>query len=472
VSHIAGKNGHRFRARLARRPAHSVQCAHHKRTGRLADDIALLEDILILEWKRRLVFWSGAVGVGLAAILFALACDEANGAFHKLLAVSPYLALPLMPAGFALIAAVTRRYFAGSQGSGIPQTIASLDPAESPAIRGQVLSLRVTAGKIVLTVLGLLFGASVGREGPTVQIGASIMHSLGALARFPRHDLEKGLILAGGAAGVAAAFNTPLAGIVFAIEEMGRSFEEHHSATILMTVIIAGITSLALLGNYSYFGHTAESLAFGKEWGVVVICGIAGGLLGGAFSRFLIEVNQGLAGRVGRWMKARPVVFAAACGLLAALIGLASADATYGSGYGEAKSLLDGKTPLPESYGVLKMAATAVTYISGIPGGLMAPTLSAGAGFGANIAHFVTSVPAGATIILGMVAYFAGVTQAPITAFVIVMEMTDNHEMILPLMAAAFIAVASSRLVCPAPLFHTLARDFIGRHARGPRREA
>ncbi|MDD5058843.1 MAG: chloride channel protein [Sideroxydans sp.] len=419
------------------------------------------EVVLILEWKRRLVFWSGAISVGLVAILFAVACERANVQFHRVLAYSPYLPLLLTPLGFALIVVLTRKYFPGSQGSGIPQTIAALDPKESRNIREQVLSLRVTMGKILLTIGGLFFGASVGREGPTVQIGASIMHKLGSLARFPQHDLEKGLILAGGAAGVAAAFNTPLAGIVFAIEEMSRSFEEHNSSTILMTVIIAGIVSLALLGNYSYFGHTNETLAFGGEWSVVILCGVAGGLLGGAFSRALIEVNKGLAGRLGTWMRARPVEFAAACGLLLALIGLASGNNTYGSGYSEAKSLLDGNSPLPESYGLLKMAATLVSYLSGIPGGIMAPTLSAGAGFGDNIAHFFTSVPPGAAIILGMVAYFAGVTQAPITAFVIVMEMTDNHDMILPLMAAAFIAKACSRLVCPTPLFLTMANNFL-----------
>ena len=416
---------------------------------------------MIHDWKRRLIFWIGAISVALAAILFAVASEWADNSFHKLLGVSPYLPLLITPLGFALIVYLTRKYFPGSQGSGIPQTIAALDPKENSEIRERVLSLRVAFGKILLTVGGFFFGASVGREGPTVQIGASIMHSLGRFTRFPQHDMDKGLILAGAAAGVAAAFNTPLAGIVFAIEELSRSFEEHNSSTILMTVIIAGITSLALLGNYSYFGHTAETLAFGSAWNVVIICGIAGGLLGGAFSRALIEVNKGLAGRLGAWMRAKPVAFAAACGLIIALLGLASGNTSYGSGYNEAKSLLDGSAELPESFGLMKMIATLVSYVSGIPGGIMAPSLSAGAGFGANIAHFFTAVPAGATIILGMVAYFAGVTQAPITAFVVVMEMTDNHEMLLPLMAAAFIAKICSRMVCPTPLFHTMAQNFI-----------
>ena len=417
----------------------------------------------MLTWKRRLVFWSGAISVGVVAVLLAIAAEWANGIFHKLLAISPFLPLLITPLGLALIVFLTRKFFPGAQGSGIPQTIASLDPEESGKVRERMLSLRVSIGKVFLTIFGLLCGASVGREGPTVQIGASIMHSLGNLARFPRHDIEKGLILAGAAAGVAAAFNTPLAGIVFAIEEMSRSFEEHNSSTILMTVIIAGIASLALLGNYSYFGHTSETLALGKQWDVVVVCGIMGGLLGGSFSRFLIEVNKGLAGTLGNWMRVKPVAFAAACGFVLALIGLASGNTTYGSGYSEAKALLDLNDNLPEGYGLLKMAATVVSYVSGMPGGIMAPTLSAGAGFGANLAHFFTNVPVGATIILGMVAYFAGVTQAPITAFVIVMEMTDNHEMLLPLMAAAFIAKLCSRLICPTPLFHTMAHNFISK---------
>lgn len=419
------------------------------------------EVVLIHDWKRRLAFWGGAISVGLVAILFALACEQANSLFHKLLSISPYLPLVVTPLGLMLIVATTRKFFAGSQGSGIPQTIASLEPNEASKFRDQVLSLRVMIGKIILTIIGLCFGGSVGREGPTVQIGACIMHNIGKLAIFPKHDIEKGLILAGGAAGVAAAFNTPLAGIVFAIEEMGRSFEESHSTTILMTVIIAGITSLALLGNYSYFGHTSESLAFGSQWVLVIISGIAGGLLGGIFSRLLIEINNGLPGRVGKWIHDKPIAFAALCGLVVALLGLASGNATYGSGYEEAKSLINGSGVLPENYGLLKMTATAVSYISGIPCGIMAPSLSAGAGFGANIAHIFISVPAGAAIILGMVAYFAGVTQAPITAFVIVMEMTNNHEMILPLMATAFIAKVCSRLVCPTPIFQTMAAKFL-----------
>lgn len=144
------------------------------------------------------MFWSGAVAVGVIAIGLAIASEQAILQFHKLVAVSPYLPLLITPLGLMLIVVLTRKFFPGSQGSGIPQTIAALDPKETHKVRDQVLSLRVAVGKLGLTVMGLFVGSSVGREGPTVQIGAAIMHSLGKYARFPRHDLEKGLILAGG----------------------------------------------------------------------------------------------------------------------------------------------------------------------------------------------------------------------------------------------------------------------------------
>lgn len=413
-------------------------------------------------WRRRIAFWGGGVSIGIVAILFALGSEQGNLLFNRLLAISPLLPLLVTPLGMALVLAISRRYFPGSQGSGIPQTIAAIKVLDSGG-RHSLLSLRIAAGKIFLTLLALTSGASVGREGPTVQIGASIMYTLSRFTRFSRPEMEKGLILAGGAAGVAAAFNTPLAGIVFAIEEMSRSFEERTSGTVLTTVIVSGLISLAWLGNYTYFGHTSAALDLGRGWIAVAVCGVAGGVMGGLFSRVLLAAASGLPGRVGRWMRDKPVRFAALCGFALALLGLLSGNATYGTGYPEARQLLEGGGSLSQSYGILKMLATIVSYISGIPGGIFAPSLAVGAGFGANLSVLVPFAPAGAVVILGMVAYFAGVVQAPITAFVIVMEMTDNSQLILPLMATAFIAHATSQLVCPKPLYKTLADGFMRR---------
>jgi len=408
-------------------------------------------------WKTRLIFWGGAVAVGAAAALFARIAEHAMSAFHAVTRTSSWLALVVTPAGLVLAVWLTRRLFRGTEGSGIPQTIAAVGN-RSRDQRWRLLSLRVAIGKIFLTALGLASGASIGREGPSVQVGASILYRAGRLAKFPKHEMERGLVLAGGAAGIAAAFNTPLAGIIFAIEEMSRSFEERTTGTMLIAVIIAGMTALAINGNYTYFG-TAHVEIGTKDWMIVPLCGIVGGLLGGMFSSALVAGS----GRIAPLLSAYPYRVALVCGLVVAVVGLLSGNMTYGTGYQEAAAILMAQSP-PETgmlYPFYKMLATLASYLSGIPGGIFAPSLSVGAGLGADLAPWFPTVPIAAVAILGMVSYFAGVVQTPITAFVIVMEITGSHSMALPLMATAFIAYGASRLVCREPIYRALARRFM-----------
>lgn len=411
-------------------------------------------------WRRRAGIWCGAIGVAVVAILFADLADRAGGVFQWVTGVSPWLALVVSPAGLALSVLLTRRIFPGAQGSGIPQVMAALHMTD-PALINRVLSARIAVGKVVLTLLGLLSGASIGREGPTVQVGASIMNALAGLLRLPRIESQRALVLAGGAAGVAAAFNTPLAGVVFAIEELSHSFEARTSGTVLTAVIIGGIITLALAGNYTYFGVTSAHLDLGAGWVAVVICAVCGGLLGGLFSRALIAAAGGLPGAAGRFVMRHPIAFAALCGLALAIIGLASGGSTYGTGYTQARSLVEGQAHLPVAYFFLKFLATVISYISGIPGGIFAPSLAVGAGLGDLLSHLLPAAPSGAVVLLGMVAYFSGAVQAPITATVIVMEMTDNQSLTIPLMATAMLAFGVSRLVCRRPLYGALARRFL-----------
>jgi H+/Cl- antiporter ClcA len=409
---------------------------------------------------RRLVFWMGAVLVALIAIGFARAADATQALFRHLLAGRPLLVLLLAPAGLLLSVLLTRRVFAGAQGSGIPQAIAALHMSD-PRSMNAVLSARVAVGKLVLTLLGLAVGASIGREGPTVQIGASVMHVLGRALRLPRMDLQRALVLAGGAAGIAAAFNTPLAGVMFAIEELSHSFETRASGTVLTAVIMAGITTLALTGNYTYFGVTTAELSLGAGWICVLLCALVGGLAGGLFSQALVSASHALPGPVGRFVARRPLLFAAICGLLIAVLGLASGGATYGTGYIQARGLIEGTAHLPATFPILKLLATVVSYLSGIPGGIFAPSLSIGAGIGHWLSLLVPSAPHAAVVLLGMVAYFTGVVQVPITATIIVMEMADNQRMTVPLLATAMLAFAVSRLVCRRALYGALARNFL-----------
>ena len=198
-------------------------------------------------WVQHLVFWGGALAVGIIASLFALAADYANELFLTMRNGRAWIPFLVTPAGLALSAYLARRFCPGAIGSGIPQTIAALGTRDEAA-RGTLVSIRIAVGKVILTLMGLLSGASIGREGPTVQIGASIMQALGRRVTFSRLDRERGvLILAGGAAGISAAFNTPLAGIVFAIEELSRSYEHRTSGVTLTAVVFAGITAVATL---------------------------------------------------------------------------------------------------------------------------------------------------------------------------------------------------------------------------------
>ncbi len=421
----------------------------------------LIELLSADAWKARIVFWCGAVLVGVLATLFAWGTEEANALFLGSAARWPFMPLLLTPVGLVVVVWLTRRFVPGAKGSGIPQAIAALSMREHES-RSLLLSFRIALAKMGLCLLGMLCGASIGREGPTVHVGAAVMFSLGRFARFPHHYMDRGLILAGGAAGIAAAFNTPLAGILFAIEEMARSFEERTSGTLLTAVFLAGITAVALQGNYVYFGTSSASLAPGQILLPIFLCGILGGALGGLFSQTLIVISRRVAGLSGH----HPYLLAAGCGLVIALVGIYTHGATFGTGYHEARRIVTGEGELGTAYPFLKMLATWASYISGIPGGIFAPSLATGAGVGNSLAALLPAYPAGAIVILGMVGYFTGVVRTPITAFVIVMEMTDNNSLLLPLMATAFIAHATSHIVCPVPIYQALAEAFLPRRAQ------
>ncbi len=404
-------------------------------------------------WKTSLVLWAGAVLVGLVCALFAMLADRADELFHRLIALGDWVPLVTTPLVLAALAWATRNVFPGSQGSGIPQAIAALESRR----RGMVLSLRIAVGKILLTLGGLVVGASIGREGPSVHIGASILYSLGRYARFPPRYMEHALILTGGAAGIAAAFNTPLAGIVFAIEEMSKSFEQRTSGIVTIGVVIAGVTALATLGPYHYFGTSDAFMPNIESWLAIPVCGVIGGLLGGMFSSALIGGSR----RLTPLVRNHPYSVAFSCGLIVALIAYASDYSSSGTGYATAKAIITGQADWNPLYPLLKIGSTLASYLSGIPGGIFAPSLATGAGIGANLGHWLPVAPISVMVLLGMVGYFSGVVQSPITAFIIVMEMTNDQDMMLALIATSFIAFGASRLVCPTPIYHVLSHAFL-----------
>jgi len=415
-----------------------------------------LSRIAYQTWRRRVIFLIGGIFVGAAAVLMAVLADKTQAGFREIVKLWPYAPFILTPLGFGFCTYLARNFFPGSQGSGIPQVIAATQVSD-PFLRLRLVSLRVAFGKIFVMMLGFLCGASIGREGPSVQVGASIM---GSLSRFSPYR-QNGLLLAGSAAGIAAAFNTPLAGIVFGIEEMSRSFESKTNGLVIGAVIAAGLTSLAIVGDYTYFGSTPAVLPLGPAWAVVPVCGIAGGFSGGLFSRILIIFGHGVPGAFGTFVRLRPILFAILCGLGVAVAGFFSGGAVNGTGYDQASAIVHGGGMQSFSFGVWKFLATVFSAISGIPGGIFAPSLAIGAGLGLDLSTLFHNIPIGALALLGMVSYLAGVVQAPMTSFVIVGEMTEDHAMIIPLMVAALIATACSKLICHEGLYHALAKNFL-----------
>lgn len=417
-------------------------------------------------WRNYGVFWLGAVLVGLVSVAYAKFIDFGFELFQRMLAHGFWVPLIITPLGAALAIWLTQTFFRGSEGSGIPQVIATLQDGR---LSKSLLTLRIMFGKIAMSFLGILCGFTIGREGPTVQIGASLMYAMRrGYGRSSAH-IERQLTLAGAAAGLAAAFNTPLAGVVFAIEELSRSFVARNSGTLITAIIFSGVVALGLQGNYLYFGQIKALSEF--HWAIIpvlIAASVLTGISGGLFCWLMINVPRWMPGGLVNLRRGHPVRFAFLCGLAIAVIGIVSGGTTFGSGYAEARGLLESQQALSPFYALLKFAALSVSYLSGIPGGIFAPSLAIGAGLGNVLSHITSVVPLPAMAALCMVGYLAAVTQSPITSFVIVMEMIDGHQMVIPLMAVALLATQVSKAFSPS-FYHTLAHRFLPSETAAPK---
>lgn len=409
-------------------------------------------------WRRHSVWIVAAAATGTTAALFRY-FEDWSGTFSLWLSgISPFIQPTLLFISMIVICQLRDHFFRGSDGTGIPQAIAALKIADGPA-RNQVLSGRILLGKALLLAVGLFSGMTIGREGPSVHAGACFMYLSNRWGRFQGWIVQRGLILAGGAAGIAAAFNTPIAGAVFAFEEIGRSFEKENAGIIVRTVLVACIVCMGLFGDYLFYGKVDVQLREPIEWLVVPVIGIAFGLLGGLFAQSLLLASAPFA----RIYAKRPIVAAGTLGAALALLAIVSEGFSYGSGYLHAEAILIGGEEVPQ-WGFAAIAAgNWISLLSGIPGGLFDPSLATGAALGQLTAPLLSFIDAKAVILLCMVSYFAGVVQSPITAFVILVEMTEARFMTMPLALASMLAYEASRLVCPTSLYEGLAENFLGR---------
>ncbi len=270
---------------------------------------------------------------------------------------------------------------------------------------------------------------------------------------------DHALLVAGGAAGIAAAFNAPLAGVMFAIEDLSRKRESRSSGLLITGIVLAGLAGVSFFGNSSYLGVIRVPAL---NWSVLVagvMVVLACGALGGFFAKVLAASRTGAPGRLNRLRARFPMRFAAAGGLAVAVavIGLVTGGATFGTGSQPVENVLAGQADIPELFVTLKFIATWLTAWYGVPGGVFAPSLLIGAGVCHDMSLMMGAIDIAPVLIaIGMAAFLAAVTQAPLTAFIIVMEMVDGHAMVLSLMAAAMLASLISRLIA-RPLYETLA---------------
>lgn len=426
-------------------------------------------------WVDRAVVLGYAALTGLVVVGFTLLTDAAEAAYVALGgrfgAAGPLLMLLWTPLLTVAVLAWTRRLVPEAGGAGIAQVVAALGDATPPEQRDRLVSLRLALHKIVLTAGALLAGLSVGREGPTVQVGAGVMlHARRWLS--PRSGVDgHDLMVAGAAAGIAAAFNTPLGGVVFALEQLSARRNASHGGWVIASIVLAGLIAVSVFGNLSYFGVLKVQQLSWSLFGPGLLVALTSGLAGGLFARLLVASARGLPDRFSRWRRTHPLAFAAGCGFVVALIGLVTAGATAGAGYAPTRALLEGTAALPPLYTLLKLVATWLSAWSGVPGGMFAPSLAIGAGIGNDIAQLTAHPDASALIALGMVGFLAATTQGPITAFIIVMEMVAGHSMVLSLMATALLASGISRLIS-RPLYAELAAPFVAPHGTpGPAAE-
>lgn len=422
-------------------------------------------------WSDRFVVLLFAVLSGLTVVAFTWMSEHALETFFRY--QSQYFWLPLIwtPLLTVAVVYVTRRFFPGTAGSGIPQVMAALSPQTPRAHRNLFVSLRLSVAKMFLTTARVFAGLSLGREGPSVQIAAGVMHNARRLLSKDSQIRDSGLMLAGGAAGIAAAFNTPLGGVMFAIEELSRHPEDRRSGLLLSAIILSGLMAVSVYGNVTYFGRIQVDLIGWHLLLPALLVVVCSGLLGGLFSRLLIHSLHGKSRFwLHRFRHVSPLKFAALCGLAVAVIGVLTQGATFGGGYAHTRAMLDNQNDVSQLYVIWKMLATWLSTWAGVPAGIFAPSLAIGAALGNDLAVLLNYPNAPTLIALGMAGFLAAVTQAPLTAFIIVMEMVTGHQLVLSLMASALIASGVSRLVS-TPLYSALTLMQLQRLPAGVRRD-
>ena len=394
------------------------------------------------------------VAAGLSAVLFSLSIDAVT---RLLFGTAPSGArLFVVPVAGSVIGGILlAKVVPGVRGSGVPQTKAAFH------LNNGAIPVHVPIGKFVTGVLCIGSGQSMGREGPSVQIGAGLASAIGRWLDLPAHRIKE-LVPVGAAGALAAAFNTPVAAVLFALEEIIGD----NNAPLLGSTVIASVSSViverAILGNEPLFHVPTYHLEHPAELIAYAVLGLVGGALSLLFCGALLWMRAHFM-RLPAWTRiVQPVAGGMTVGLL-----LLVTPAVMGVGYDYVDQALNGGLLLRTMIllCLLKLVATTVSYSAGNAGGIFAPSLYIGAMAGGALgviveqyAPFPTAGP-GAYALVGMGTLFAGIIRAPMTSVFMIFEITQDYQILVPLMVANLLSFFLARRYQPVPVYDALLQQ-------------
>lgn len=411
-----------------------------------------------------LPFWMASLITGLVAVLYTKLFDWAQRANQYIWELHEWFLLILTPACFVIAWWVIKKYAPFSRGSGIPQMMASIElatPKEHHKIN-RMLSVKNIFFKVFSSLVLVFGGGAIGREGPTIQIAGSIFHEVNRWlpSWWPRIS-KRNMITTGAAAGLAAAFNTPLGGIVFAVEELSKTHFNYFKTAVFTAVIIAGLTAQAILGPYLYLGYPSVNHLSGFIFFYVALIAIVTGLLGSAMAKIILFAFS--------WKSKfrfayQHLLYVVGCAIIIVTLAIIFDKGILGSGKGLMESILfTGDKHVSWMMPAMRIIGPILSFTTGASGGIFAPSLSAGASVGSLFAGWLELSPTNTNIIVlsGMVGFLTGVTRTPFTSAILVLEMTDRHSVIFHLMLAAMISSLVSRIVDRRSIYDRLKVQYI-----------
>jgi chloride channel protein, CIC family len=389
---------------------------------------------------------------GLAVVAFILLTERMGMRLYPV-GGAPWRRLLFPVVGSLGIGYLLFRYFPDARGSGVPQTKAALFAREGR------ITLRTVLGKFFCTSATLASGIPLGREGPSVQVGGGIASVLGRLLGL-RSEQVKNLIPVGAAAAIAAAFNTPLAAVLFSLEEIVGDLHAPVMGAVVLASATAWMVLRVSLGNNPLFKVPQYQLVHPAEFAVYAVLGVAGGVVSVAFTKLLLVMRARFQRFPVKTLWLQPL----AGGLLVGLMGW-FVPQVLGVGYGYVGDALNGRMAfqLMLLLVVLKLFAVTTSYASGNAGGIFGPSLFIGAMLGGTVgtlAHHLlpayTATP-GAYALVGMGAVFAGIVRAPMTSVLMIFEMTQDYAVIVPLMIANLVSLFIASRLQHTPIYEALA---------------